>query len=302
MTRDVLNLRRLVYFITLAEELHFALAATRLNIAQPALSQQIVKLEDELGVRLLDRTKRCVRLTDAGSALLVDARVLVAQSEQIACRVGRISRGESGRLRVGFVASGAYDLLPWVIRRFRVRCPDVVLELDECGLEVPFERLASGSLDLAIVRGPLRRPGFRVETVLHEPLMAVVPDGHRLANGRTVQLSAFTSESFVLFPRYRAPDFHDAITGLCHDAGFVPNVVHEAAEWQVLVSLVAAGLGVTIAPASVRFMPRLGVVYLRIRSCPAVAQLDVVYSRPQVSASAETFARIAHDVGSEKRA
>jgi DNA-binding transcriptional LysR family regulator len=302
MTGNPLNLRRLGYFVAVAEELHFGRAARRVGIAQPALSQQIGKLEAELSVLLFERTKRSVRLTEAGRALVGEGRELLARSNQITSRLLRVSEGKVGCLRVGFVASGAYDILPPIVRRFRRAFPDVQIEVDECGLEFPVERLSSGALDLAVVRGPVNRTDFRIETLLREPLCAVVPCGHRLAARRRIALGSLRDETFILFPRHRAPEFHDQITGMCRAAGFVPNVRQDAAEWQLLVSLVAAGFGVTLAPASVRFMPRRGVQYLAISPCASFAQLDLVFSQLSTSPAAERFARIARQMGLERMA
>ena len=213
--------------------------------------------------------------------------------------VRRVAEGEVGTLRVGFVASGAYDVLPSIIRRFRARRPDVHLEVDECALRVPVEQLEAGTLDVAIVRGPSSHPSLHVETLRREPLCVVLPWDHPRARRGRLPLAALAGEPFALFPRERAPAFHDAIFACCRAAGFVPRVVHEAADWQVLVSLVAAGMAVALAPASVRQLPRAGVVYRPVRPPRAIAELDLVYAA-RTSPLVEAFVRAAHDtVGKE---
>jgi DNA-binding transcriptional LysR family regulator len=299
------SFRSLRYFEALAEDLHFARAAGRLHISQPSLSQQIQRLEAALGARLFARTRRSVRLTAAGQALLPEARQLLVQEDRMRAHVHRVAEGQAGELRVGFVASGAYDLLPSILRRFRARHPDVHLEVDECALRVPVEQLEAGTLDVAIVRGPIVRgpsspPALRVETLLLEPLCAVLPRDHPLAARTPLRVSALHAEPFALFPRERAPAFHDAILGLCRDAGFVPRIVHEAADWQVLVSMVAAGLAVTLAPVSVRQLPRAGVVYRPLRPARAVAELDLVYAPERASPLVEAFARVAREIAAEE--
>src|SRR5262245_27774153 len=282
-------------FLALAEDLHFARAAARLGVSQPSLSQQIKGLEALLGAELFRRTRRSVELTPAGHALVQEARQLLAQGQRLRTNVSRVARGETGELRIGFVASGAYDLLPAIIRRFRASRPGAQVALDECALNVPVDSLMSGTLDLAIVRGPFRHPPLETETLFREPLCAVVPDSHALAHRKVIALDALADEAFVLFPRRRAPAFHDAITECCRAAGFAPRIVEEAADWQLLASMVAAGLAVTLAPESVRQLPRSGVRYVSLTPRRLVAQLDLVYAPTRLSALTDEFRRAAHE-------
>ena len=142
---------------------------------------------------------------------------------------------------------------------------------------------------------PLSHPTLRVETLLREPLLAVVPAGHPLARRTRIPLAALAGETFALFPRHRAPAFYDAITSCCRQAGFAPRIAHEAADWQVLVSLVAAGLAVTLAPASVRRMPRAGVRYRPIQPARAIAELVLLYAPARGSPLTEVFLRVARE-------
>jgi DNA-binding transcriptional LysR family regulator len=213
-----------------------------------------------------------------------------------------VAAGQVGELRVGFVASGAYDILPAIIRRFREQCPDAHLEVDECALRVPLEQLEAGTLDVAIVRGPVSHPLLQVEALFREPLCAVVASDHRLARRGPVALSALATEPFVIFPRERAPVFYDALMRCCRDAGFLPRIVQEAADWQVLVSLVAAGMAVTLAPASVRQLPRAGVAYRPVRPARPIAQLDLVHAPARISPLAESFMRVARETARRESA
>jgi DNA-binding transcriptional LysR family regulator len=204
-----------------------------------------------------------------------------------------VAAGQVGQLRVGFVASGAYDILPAILRRFRAKCPDAHLEIDECALRVPLEQLESGTLDAAIVRGPVSHPTLQVQALRREPLCAVVAGDHRLARRGPLPLSELAKEPFAMFPRERAPVFYDAIMRCCRDAGFLPRIVQEAADWQVLVSLVAAGMAVTLAPVSVRQLPRAGVSYRPVRPARVIAELDLVHATARMSPLAESFLRVA---------
>lgn len=292
---DKLSLRSLRYFVALAEELHFARAAARLGIAQPGLSQHVRRLEHLLGVRLFNRTNRRVELTEAGHALIPDARVLLQYVARMSTRVRRVAKGDTDRIRVGFVASGAYDLLPKILRRFRTACPDAAIELDACDLQVPWDRLESGALDVAIARGPRSHPGFRIETLYREALCVVLSESHPLVARRRLRLADLADEGFAMFPRHRAPEFFDVITGACHGAGFVPRITHEAADWQVLVSLVAADLAIALAPASVQHMRREGVCYKSLNPRRDIAQLDLIFAAAAVPPLTEMFLRVARE-------
>lgn len=285
------ELRQLRYFVALAEELHFARAARRLGIAQPALSQQLVRLEAQLGSVLVRRTSRRVELTDAGQALLEESRLLVRGAERAVTRVQRVSRGEQGVLRLGIVASGAFGVLPELIRQFRQAHRDVRLELHEAPFEQPFELLEAGVLDLAIMRGPTTHARATIELLGREPICAVLPADHSLARRRRIAVAALQDEPFILYPRFRAPEFYDVLLGVCRNAGFEPRVVQEVTEWQLLVSVVAAGLGVTLAPDSVRRMPREGVRYCALTPDTARAELVVAYDPNRRSPVADAFLR-----------
>ena len=289
------SLRALRYFVALAEDPHFSRTAMRLGIAQPSLSQQIKVLESKLGAQLFRRTKRTVGLTEAGHALLPDARRLMADAARMRNRVRAVASGAEGTLRVGFVASGAYDILPAIVRRFRAICPNALFELDECMLRFPVDQLLSGTLDLAIARGPFHHDVLRSETFLREPLCVALPAAHPLAKQPRVRLRDLAGEPFALFPRQRSPEFHDAIVDYCRAAGFEPRIAHEAAEWQMLASLVAAGLAVSLAPVSVRRMPRAGVKYCLLSPPRKLAQLDLVYGTAPPSPLVLAFVRAARE-------
>jgi DNA-binding transcriptional LysR family regulator len=298
---DMLELQHLHAFVVLAEELHFGRAARRLRIAQPALSQRIQRLERTLTVRLFERTSRSVTLSDAGVALLASARALLADAERAIATTRRAALGEVGVLRIGFAASGAFGLLPRVLRAFRKAFPDVVIEFHDGALAIPVERLENGSLDVAIVRGPVDDPRLRAELLYRERICAVLPDTHPLAKRRRISLASLAADDFVMFPRERAPVFHDSLAELCRRAGFLPRVRQEAADWQVLASLVAAGLGVTLAPMSVRQMPREGVLCIPLTSQERIAELVLVCAKQRVSSATSSFIAIAHATARSSR-
>lgn len=274
-----MELRHLRYFVAVAEEKHFTRAAKRLGIGQPPLSQQIQQLERELGTALFHRLPRGVSLTPAGQALFDDARRVLREAEQAVERTRRVARGEQGRLRVGMINSAPFHpLVPRVIREFRRRYPEVALTLEERTTPGLAAAVANETVDVAFVRPLLDTPeGLCTEHVLDEPLLVALPAGHPLSRRKAVPLMALSLEPFVLFPRAVGAGLHDVIVRACHAAGFSPRVVQEASQVTSIVNLVAAGLGVSIVPASMQQLHIEGVRYRAIQGLAAQARLDLVY-------------------------
>lgn len=297
----MLELRHLHAFIAIAEERHFGKAARRLRVAQPALSQQLQRMEALLSVKLFKRTSRNVELTEAGAALLPNARALLADAARAETLTKRAALGEVGSIRMAFIASGAFAILPDILSRFRKAFPDVAIEFYDGPLEAPIDRLENGSLDVAIVRDPEPDHRVRARTLLKERICAVLPTTHPLAGRKRIDVSALAEDNFVMFPRLRAPRLFDKLVGLCDQAGFAPRIVSEAAEWQVLASLVAANVGVTLAPESVRRMPREGVSYVALTSNERLANLTLLYSVDRVTPVTTAFIQIARDAVAASR-
>jgi DNA-binding transcriptional LysR family regulator len=257
----MLDARRLSYFIAVAETLHFRKAAERLHIAQPALSQQVRRLEEDLGCRLLRRDRRRVELTAAGLALLESGRRALAQMARAGEAAKRAAASQGVMLRVGCLSPAAFAVVPDVLRRLRHEHPSVDVALREADTITLLEDVRLGLIDVAFVRGPITWPGVRIDTLRREPLVVVLPSHHRLAKRTRVPLAALADEPFIGFPRDTAPSLHDAITSLCLDTGFTPSFVTEASEWYTIVSLVAAETGIALLPASVRAFRNRGAVY-----------------------------------------
>ena len=284
MHRDVshidpstVELRHLRYFVVVAEELHFGRAARRLGIAQPPLSQQIRQLEQRLGVPLFLRTSRQVSLTPAGATLLRGARRTLAELELASAAARRAATGETGALRVGYTDSAALSVLPDAVRRFRDAWPSVHLDLTEGSTAAQIDAVVRDRVDLALVRGPIVQPALRVDVVLRESFLLALPEQHPLAGLAEIELRAVAAEPMVLFPRHLAPEFHDTITAMCRAAGFTPRIGYEGAEYQTILSLVAAGLGVSLVPRSVGNLRRRGVEYRPIPDAPPHAEIAAVY-------------------------
>jgi DNA-binding transcriptional LysR family regulator len=201
-----------------------------------------------------------VELTAAGAAYYARAREILDAVEDAAREARRVQRGEVGRLDVGFVGSALYSVVPELLRAFRARHPDVGLRLRELGTAEQLRRLEDGRLDIGFLRAPGARPGLSIETVLREPVVAALPDGHRLAAVAEVRVEDLAGEPLVLMTRSRAPGLQDALAPVT-DALGEEAIVQEVAEMQTLIGLVAAGVGVSLVPESVRALTRSGVVY-----------------------------------------
>lgn len=256
-----MELRHLRYFVAVAEALHFGRAAQRLMIAQPPLSQQIKALEQEIGVQLFRRTKRRVELTEAGRVFLAEARRTLAQAEQAVQAARRADRGEIGRLTIGFVGSATYEILPPVLRRFRLNHPGVELSLRELTTAQQVAALEAKDIDIGFVRTPPPSPHLACRVLTEEDFVVALPRFHRLARARPVALAGLREDPFILFPRSLATGLYDRIVTACQQAGFSPRVALETTQTPVMIGLVAAGLGVALVPACVGTLTWRNVVY-----------------------------------------
>jgi DNA-binding transcriptional LysR family regulator len=256
------ELRHLRYFVAVAEERHFGRAAARLHIAQPPLSQQIRRFEAELGEPLLYRTTRSVELAPAGEVLLQRAHQILAAVDSAIDDARRAARGEYGRLAIGFTGSVTYAILPSLAAALRRELPGVTLDLrGELLTPAQVAQLRDGTLDLGLLRPPVHERELRTEVLRSEPLVAVLPVSHPLADSEAVRLELLKGEPFVTYPSHFRSVLHDAVEDACAAHGFTPFAAHEVAETATLVSFVAAGLGVSLVPASVRNMTVQGAIY-----------------------------------------
>jgi DNA-binding transcriptional LysR family regulator len=263
------ELRQLRYFVVLADELHFRRAAARLHISQPPLSKQIAALEQELGCRLLERTRRRVALTPAGEAFLRDTTAVLAELDVAVSMARALDSGLAGVLRVGFVGSALLSIVPAAVQAFSHDRPSVEVELRELPTVEALRLVRSGTIDVGLVRPPMEPDAaLRTELVLRERTIAAVPAGHPLARLRRIPLRRLAAEPLVLFPRSQAPGFHDLLIGELAAAGGSPSVAQYAPETTTIVGLVAAGIGVSLVPASVAHLGLDGVVYRPLAGAP----------------------------------
>lgn len=260
-----MNFRHLSYFIAVAEELNFRRAAERLHIVQPGLSQQISRMESELGLALLERTKRRVELTDAGQLFLGEARALLERYEQAVTSARQAAAGQAGSLDVGFVGPAIYSVLHSVARAYLKSFPNVNLVLHELNSAEQLDRIIAGTLDVGFVRLPVRDKRVLTMQLISEPIIIVLPEGHPEAVRDIVNLAALADEPFVMVPRAREPNAFDRYIEICAKAGFSPRIGQEVLQIHTIVEVVAMGLGVALAPASLTNLRRPGVVYRPLR-------------------------------------
>ncbi len=274
-----LSLRKLGYFVAVAEELHFGRAAARLHIAQPALSQQIRRLEDDLDTRLFDRTTRRVSITAAGEILLEQARLLLITADGVERAARELREGERGLLRLGFVDSTAYELVPRFLREYRTWRPNVDFELHSMSTDGQVEAFREGRIDLGIGRTAAAAAGLDVRVLGSEPLVLAVAGEHDLAGAARIRLSTLVTETFIGFDRGVSPTLHTELRLLMAGANVRYDPAMEATEYTTILGLVAAGAGIALVPSSVQTFRPPGLEFVPIADPAAMVQL-VVLSRP----------------------
>jgi DNA-binding transcriptional LysR family regulator len=280
-----MELRHIRYFLAVAEEENFTRAAAKLGIGQPPLSQQIRDLENEIGAMLFHRVPHGAELTEAGTAFLPEARAALASAEKAKLAAQRATRGQTGRLALGFTASSAFNTaVSGTIRRFRGQWPEVSLSLTEMNSNWLMEKLMREEIDVAFIRPGLEDPkNVRLKRLADEPMLIALPAHHPLAKHEKVPLSALAGQPFILFPRTVGLSLYDDIVRGCRDAGFELVVTQEAPQIPSVVNLVAADLGVSIVPASIAHLALDGVAYRPIEGPPLVARLGLAMLKAQRS-------------------
>jgi DNA-binding transcriptional LysR family regulator len=292
-----MELRHLRYFVAVAEEGHVTRAAERLGIQQPPLSLQIRALERELGTQLFRRKPRGMELTAAGRTFLTDAQAILAQVDHAFTATRRTARGEEGRIAIGFTSSAPFHpFVPQVIRLFRETFPRVALTLEESGTSELVDALRAERLDGVFIRSSAADlAGLAVHHLLDEEMLAALPAAHPLTAksdpAKPLLLATLSDEPFVLYRRLAGPGFYDTIISACREAGFSPAVVQEAPRILSTLNLVAAGLGISIVPASLQRLQMDGVVFRRLKATrKLVAPLSLALRRGEASAAVRRFA------------
>jgi DNA-binding transcriptional LysR family regulator len=282
-----MELRQLKYFVAVAEELNFRRAAEKLYIQQPPLSRQIRQLEIELGVELFQRNKRHVSLTEAGQALLDEARLTLAQAQRAVSAVQQAQK--TSKLTIGFSLCAFDQVLPELIQKFRQQYPETQVNLTEMSKPKQIQALLNNQIDLGFCYAPINQPELKTLTILSEPLAVVLPPEHPLAEQEQIEMRSLAAESFILCPKDIKPDVHAQILQLCAQAGFQPQVIREASPPEVQLRLVESGMGISLVAANSETRHNANVVYRSLVDPIPMLKIAAVWYKKHQSRTLSQF-------------
>lgn len=291
-----MNFKQLTYFIAVAEELHFGRAAERLDMAQPPLSRQIKQLEEDLEAILFNRGRSAITLTQAGERLLERGKSIMRQLDDTRLEVRRLGQGAEGRLRIGFVGSATYGILPTIIKSFRANYPEINLSLTPMNNAQLHRALVARELDVAFARPALTDPEFITKELMEEKLILALPDALDTGSRSVAKLERLATHNLILYPEYPRPSYADTVLRACEDAGYEVPLRIFTMDLQTALSLVAIGEGVCIVPASVGSAPRNGIKFLLIEPEIARTALSVNYRLDEQGLHVQNFVRMAQKV------
>lgn len=291
-----MEMRHLRCLVAVAEELHFGRAARRLHLSQPPVSLAIKELEQELGVRLFERSSRQIALTREGEVVLRDARAVLARTASLRQHAQDASRGMGGSLALGFISLATYSYLPAAIDRFTRRFPDVRLGLQESTTDEILAGLENASIDVGcLFASPGLPTGLRYQATSRETLVIALPEQHPMARLARVPLEKLANERFLAFERHFGPMMFDTVVSACMRHGFSPRIF-PARQMHTIVSLVAGGIGVALVPHSVQVFQRTGVVFRPLRGDRITVESGVAWrsgdDAPLVTAFMDTVPRL----------
>jgi DNA-binding transcriptional LysR family regulator len=288
-----MDLRSVQCFLRVADTLHFGRAAEELHLSQPALSQRIKTLERDVGVALLDRDRRGVRLTEAGRAFLSAAQASVAHGDNAIDLARHAARGSIGRLRLGFTVIASYTWLPQAVQQFRRAHPGVTVDLTEMNSPAVEEALSRGDIDLGVLHPPLERTDLRARELPGEPMLLALPTGHRLSAAESIDFADLAGEPLLAAPRSVGPVLFDTLMGRFRAAAVEPRIVQQATPVTTLAGLVAAGAGIGFVTRGVARASRPGVVFREVPGAPVVPMAAAWQATGPSATSAQFLAVIA---------
>lgn len=286
-----MDIRQLRYFVSVAENLNFTEAARHLYVAQSAVSQQIAQLEKELGVRLFQRTKRSVRLTNAGQVLHKEAVLIISRMEEAKEKTKQADSGLIGSLRIGFIGYTERSLLPPMIRHFRQLYPQIDLHLDQYHHGELMEMINSEELDLGftLAFGVEVLPHLKHMPIYQESIAVVIHEDHPKASYKTINLTELSSEPFIVLNRRESPQGYQQTIQICANHGFTPNIAHEPRLLQTVLMLVDAGMGVAILPSSARVLASNSLRFVPLDGKQAVFELVATWQKSNSNPSTSLF-------------
>lgn len=285
-----MELRHLIYFKTVAEELHFRKAATRLCISQPPLSRQIRELEEELGAKLFDRNNKRVVLTEAGKYLKKEAEKILAQLEETKHITKQIHEGVSGKLRIGYIGSTYHINLVNVLKKIPYIFPFVKTKLYEVTTSKQIKALEEGKLDVGILRTPVDSEKLKIIPLFRDPFVLVVAKAeNNIFNSADLQ-STLADKHFIFFNKEYAPDYHQKLLQICHRLGFSPDVAHEVNNVHSILRLVESGLGVSIVPRSLKHQySYLNIEFIELPEMPVYTEVVAAFRSEYLHPAAKWF-------------
>lgn len=300
-----MELRHLRYFATVAELLNFTKAAQRLRVAQPALSRQVRDLEDELGVQLLERGPRVVKLTEAGAAYLTEARAILERADEAAKLARAVARGERGEIHVGYAPSLTVELLPCTLHAFHNQAPGVQVKLHDLSSQEMLTGVRDGRLHLALIARPATRAlgALKFELLREYPVGVALPLAHRLARVKKVELRELTNEPLVAYSRAEYPEYHVTLGELFAMVGASPRIAEEHDSAPSLIAAAEIGRGLAIVPECLGILAGGRLKFRPLNPAPAPVQLGAVFDAPRLPPSAAKFlaaARSAAQPGASK--
>lgn len=290
-----MNLKQIEYFIALAEELHFGRAAERLGMAQPPLSRQIQQIESDLGAQLINRGRNAISLTQAGERFYQRGSALLAELSDIRLEIRRIGQGAEGRLRIGFVGSATYGMLPTILKSFRASWPEVNLSLAPMNNAQLQRSLIRRDIDIAIARPALNDSEIVTRKLVDEPLVLAAPDALITTQG-PVSLPDLAQSTYILYPEYPRPSFADVVIAACESVGADTSRRVFTMDFQTAIALVSVGEGVALVPASVGAVQRNGVRYHEIAGLTIRTGISVNHRIDEQGIHVHNFVTLAQKV------
>ncbi|MDJ0596555.1 MAG: LysR family transcriptional regulator [Pleurocapsa sp. MO_226.B13] len=290
-----MELRHLKYFVAVAEELHFGRAAAKVQITQPVISDQIRRLEQELGVKLFFRTKRNVQLTEPGKIFLKEAKQILARVEKAVDAVQKANCGELGSLIIGYTGPALYTLLPKIIKTFQNSYPQVELFLKEICTKEQVEALNAGDIEVGFLHPPVEGD-FEFISIVREKMVLALPEDSPLATLKRVPIKKLSDQPFILFPQQEGPYLYSRIFSLCQRSVFTPKVVQEVTPQPTMIGLVAAGIGVSFVSSSLQNLHRPGVVYRELDVATPELELVAAWKKDKVSPVLQKFLQVVAEI------
>jgi DNA-binding transcriptional LysR family regulator len=296
-----MELKQLRYFVAVAELEHFGRAAEVLHVVQPALSRQVKQLEDEIGAELFERMPRGVRLTAAGKALLEQGRALLLDADRIILKTRLVGEGKTGYLRIGFADGATYGpAMPSILRQFRAKSPNVVLDLVPANSFAQFDLLDQWSINLGFVYWLPDNPIIKSAQLSTERLLLAVTKSSPLAKRKHVRLRDLAGHPFIWFPRPQSPPYYDLVLSQCHRAALTLNVVQDAINESTMLSLVAAGIGATFITESAKRRKPDEVALVPVEDLDATLSLKAIWRSDDKTPALREFASLLRQFSAKK--